>query len=378
MSKKILQIMYSDYGSEHTMGIRLFHINKNNTFNYKTICRSSIVKDNKIITTSPLILFIGKALSLLIKKSKLFRPLKGFDLFLFKKQVKKYITDDIDIIHLFNAYPDIIDYAHSKGLKVIVEGFTHPLYIQNMFENGIKMDRGNYIANSKEVEYYKSADYVISPSTFVTKTLLFANVDQDEIIEIPYGVQNQENKIYKDQEKLTFLFAGGVKRTKGFVELIESWIESGLSDKKDCQLVICGRVYNSNISKEYEEAKKIQNVKFRGFVKNMSQEYRNADIYIYPTYHEGSSKTVFEAMSYGLPIVTTENSGSIVRDDIDGFIVPVNDTGSLVEKIKFFYKNKVQIEKMGKDAQKYSREFTWELYCKRVKKVYEKVLNGEN
>jgi glycosyltransferase involved in cell wall biosynthesis len=377
MSRKILQIMYSDYAKEHTMGIRLFYINEYNDFDYTTICRSSIINNKNIITTSKFTLFIGKALSVLVKKSKLFRPFKGFDLYLFKKQIKQYITNDIDAIHLFNAYPDIIEYAHSIGFKVIVEAFTHPLYLEMMYKNGIKFDREYYTPDKNEIEYYKQADVIISPSSFVTKTLNYAKIDTQKIIEIPYGVNVQKDKIFS-KNNLIFLFAGGVKRTKGFVELIDSWVGSGMSDKLDCKLIICGRVYTSNIYEKYNQAKNIQNIEFKGFVSDMTSIYQQSDVYIFPTYHEGSSKTVFEAMSYGLPVITTENAGSIVRDGFDGFMVPVNNVDSLVEKIKYFYKNREQIEILGKNVQKYSREFTWKRYSDEVNKIYEKVLNNEN
>ena len=369
--------MYSDYAKEHTMGIRLFYINEYNDFDYTTICRSSIINNKNIITTSKFTLFIGKALSVLVKKSKLFRPFKGFDLYLFKKQIKQYITNDIDAIHLFNAYPDIIEYAHSIGFKVIVEAFTHPLYLEMMYKNGIKFDREYYTPDKNEIEYYKQADVIISPSSFVTKTLNYAKIDTQKIIEIPYGVNVQKDKIFS-KNNLIFLFAGGVKRTKGFVELIDSWVGSGMSDKLDCKLIICGRVYTSNIYEKYNQAKNIQNIEFKGFVSDMTSIYQQSDVYIFPTYHEGSSKTVFEAMSYGLPVITTENAGSIVRDGFDGFMVPVNNVDSLVEKIKYFYKNREQIEILGKNVQKYSREFTWKRYSDEVNKIYEKVLNNEN
>jgi glycosyltransferase involved in cell wall biosynthesis len=369
--------MYSDYAKEHTMGIRLYYINEYNDFDYTTICRSSIIKNKNIITTSKFTLFIGKALSALVKKSKLFRPFKGFDLYLFKKQIKQYITDDIDIIHLFNAYPDIIKYAHSKGIKVIVEAFTHPLYLEMMFKNGIKFDREYYTPDTSEIEYYKQADVIISPSSFVTKTLNYAKIDCKKIIEIPYGVNIQKNKIFS-KNNLTFLFAGGIKRTKGFVELIDSWVDSGMSDKLDCKLIVCGRVYTSNIYEKYIEAKNIQNIEFKGFVSDMTSIYQQSDVYIFPTYHEGSSKTVFEAMSYGLPVITTENAGSILRDGKDGFIVPVNNVDKLIEKIKYFYDNRDEIEIMGKNAQNYSRNFTWELYATKVNELYAEVFKNEN
>jgi len=380
MSSEILQIMYSDYGKNNTMGIRLYHINNYNNKNYEVICRSSVIPtDNRVKRTPIFVILLGKLISFMMKKINFFRFLKGFDLWLFEKFVVINAPENIKIIHLFNGYPNIIDNAKSKHKIVILEAFTHPLYLAMMFNNGIKFEKKTYTVNKNDIKSYEKADIIISPSSFVTKTLLYANITKEKIIEIPYGVTKQEDKIYNlDKKEIVFLFAGGVKRTKGFEELISAWIESEMSNNHNAKLIICGRLYTASISDTYKKAIKIENINFKGFVKDMSNIYKQADVYIYPTYHEGSSKTVFEAMSYGLPIITTENAGSVVRDKIDGFIVPLNQIQGIVEKIQYFCKDKKQIEIFGKYAQEYSRKFTWELYAKRVNEVYDMAMKNED
>ena len=42
---------------------------------------------------------------------------------------------------------------------------------------------------------------------------------------------------------------------------------------------------------------------------------------------------IYEALSLGVPVITTYNSGSIVRDGIDGFIVPIRDANAIAEKL---------------------------------------------
>jgi glycosyltransferase involved in cell wall biosynthesis len=57
------------------------------------------------------------------------------------------------------------------------------------------------------------------------------------------------------------------------------------------------------------------------------------DIFFYPSTCEGSPSSVAEAMLTGLPVVTTPNSGTLVRDGIDGFIAAYDDTDALADRL---------------------------------------------
>jgi glycosyltransferase involved in cell wall biosynthesis len=53
----------------------------------------------------------------------------------------------------------------------------------------------------------------------------------------------------------------------------------------------------------------------------VSRHYRWADVFLFPSICEGSATVVYEALAYGLPVVCTPNTGSVVADGVDGFIV---------------------------------------------------------
>lgn len=46
----------------------------------------------------------------------------------------------------------------------------------------------------------------------------------------------------------------------------------------------------------------------------------------------GSTLVTYETMACGLPSIVTENSGSVVRDNMDGFVIPIRDIETLKEK----------------------------------------------
>jgi glycosyltransferase involved in cell wall biosynthesis len=54
----------------------------------------------------------------------------------------------------------------------------------------------------------------------------------------------------------------------------------------------------------------------------VQEHYRWAEVFLLPSVCEGSATVVYEALAHGLPVVCTPNTGSVVRDGVDGFIVP--------------------------------------------------------
>ena len=85
----------------------------------------------------------------------------------------------------------------------------------------------------------------------------------------------------------------------------------------------------------------------------MKELYAWANVFVLPSICEGSAMVTYEALSWGLPIITTYNTGSIVRDNIDGFIVPIRDSQAIANKLMHLYHN----PSMRVDKQEYQDYF---------------------
>jgi glycosyltransferase involved in cell wall biosynthesis len=66
---------------------------------------------------------------------------------------------------------------------------------------------------------------------------------------------------------------------------------------------------------------------------NMQEQYDWADVFLLPSLCEGSATVVYEALSAGLPVICTFNTGSVVRDGVEGFIVPIRDADAITERL---------------------------------------------
>jgi glycosyltransferase involved in cell wall biosynthesis len=81
---------------------------------------------------------------------------------------------------------------------------------------------------------------------------------------------------------------------------------------------------------------------------------------------EGSATVCYEALAAGLPVVTTPNAGSVIRDGIDGFIVPIRDGPAIAGRLRLLAGDRERLSWMSANATARSREFTVEKYGDRL------------
>ncbi len=93
--------------------------------------------------------------------------------------------------------------------------------------------------------------------------------------------------------------------------------------------------------------------------------FAGADIFAFPTYNDAYPLVILEAMSHGLPVVTTYEGAipDMVRDGENGFLVPVRDTAALGAcLVKLINEPGLRV-KMGKTGRgRYEREFTQSVF----------------
>lgn len=85
--------------------------------------------------------------------------------------------------------------------------------------------------------------------------------------------------------------------------------------------------------------------------------YAWADVFLLPSLCEGSAGVIYEALTAGLPVITTENSGSVVRDGIEGFLVPIRDAEAISERLTRFAENADLLREMSDSACRRSAEY---------------------
>jgi alpha-maltose-1-phosphate synthase len=105
------------------------------------------------------------------------------------------------------------------------------------------------------------------------------------------------------------------------------------------------------------------NVRFLSSVpdESMSNLYDEHDVFVMPSLVEGFGMVYLEAMSRGLPIVTTENGGGpdIISDGREGFIVSVGDPSAIAAALQRYIDESGLVARMGEQASLRAQTFTW-------------------
>ena len=117
-----------------------------------------------------------------------------------------------------------------------------------------------------------------------------------------------------------------------------------------------------------------------GHVEDMPNLLHRVDAVVLPSYREGAPKSLIEAASCGLPIITTDAPGcrEIVEHGVNGLLVPVRDAAALADAIRFLVENPVERVRMGMAGRKkVLQEFDEKTVLASTIKVYRELLPDE-
>ena len=104
----------------------------------------------------------------------------------------------------------------------------------------------------------------------------------------------------------------------------------------------------------------------------------NSDIYLFPSLADGCAQSGMEALTAGLPVVATYQSGLPITDGETGCVVPMKDASAIADKIEWLIAHPEERKRLGINAAKMMREqYTWEKYAENVKKIYEEMVENE-
>ncbi|NJD62763.1 MAG: glycosyltransferase family 4 protein [Deltaproteobacteria bacterium] len=219
------------------------------------------------------------------------------------------------------------------------------------------------------------ADRIVVQSEFGVRSFLEQGVPSDKLVLLPRAVEPGEYSLRPPSAKGLFrvLFVGTVCLRKGFLDLLHAW--AGL-DLPDGELRGVGEIHEE-IVPFLEPYRDRSSIRFLGHRKEgVARLYSDSSVFVLPSITEGSAKSTYEAMAAGLPVITTLNAGSVVRDQTDGFIVPIRDPDAIREKLLYLYRNRKTAGEMGESGRARVASFSWETFENRVIELHSGLLGG--
>lgn len=292
-----------------------------------------------------------------------------------KKLKAKVLEDDFLranalYTNFINSDLDVVTTAKNKGLKIIHEVIINPdtaLILKderNRFPNIESQDNWQEVQLGLERDRRKwsLSDLILVPSQFVYNSIIRLGADPERIHIVPYGIDREWFNDVPCPQKGRILFVGSVSLLKGNHYLAQATRllkERGIP----CDVRVVGpdKVGVTEHSEFYGP-------QYIGQVprSEVRKEFLQADIFVLPTLSDSFALVHLEAMACGVPVITTTNCGSVIRDGIEGFIIPIRDPLSLANRIEKLLSNNSLRNQMSIKATARARAFTWDKYEERL------------
>lgn len=296
----------------------------------------------------------------------------------FDRRIRNLLKEGCDIFHSWNSQClSSLKEAKKRGIVTTVERssshiLTQMELIKEEYETyGVSLKPELDVVIKRCLKEYEVADYISVPSRFVYDSFLKRGFAREKLILIPLGVDTEKYRPGEKRDKVfRVLFMGQISLRKGVQYLLKAFSELKL---KNSELLLVGGI-GKDMKKIFQEYGKKINLRQIPWSDDLEDICRQSSVFVFPSIEEGSALVNYIAMACGLPVITTFNAGSPVRDGKDGFLVPIRDIEALKEKILYFYEKPQEIKAMGTSAREEIENYTWERYGDQLIKVYERIV----
>ncbi len=271
---------------------------------------------------------------------------------------------------LSNADEPILRKAKERGMFTVHEQILNPdvgwilREERQRFPDLEEQDSAEQVVRGIERDQaqWDAADRILCPSSFVLEQAKKMGAGPEKIALVPYGVSGEWLDLKAQPERGRILFVGTVGLRKGSHYLAAATRELR-SRKVPCEVRVAGPVLS-----RLARAQIFEGPRYLGQVPRakVREEFLRADVFVLPTLSDGSALVHLEALACGVPVITTPNCGSIVRDGIDGFLVPIRDVKALTEKIELLVTDRRLRKRMSENARARAREYSWDRYKERL------------
>lgn len=321
---------------------------------------------------------------------------------LFSKRVAKYcLKNGIEILIMYDgqAHGAFEILKNKKIVKILDMSaaslpFMKKIYEKDMqinprFSSNLKkysdfiFDRDNQKNSIKEIEL---SDSLLVPSEFSKRTLAGLTTENTPIFLNPYGFDKSNDNVYSkiSQEKkdgvVSLIYTGSVNQRKGISYLLEAVdaIRQRFTDI-EINLKLLG-IYD----KEDEAIRDYLNkFSFLGLVTKdkVKEELMVSDLFIFPSLSDSFSFSVIEALSLGVPVICSDNTGAadFISNGVNGYVFKTQNKQELINILEYYISDLSRLKELKKTTIKRAKALdnTWDKYNRILLKIIEEVKSYE-
>lgn len=177
-------------------------------------------------------------------------------------------------------------------------------------------------------------------------------------------------------DEVMILSVGELNKNKNHQVIIKAIAK--LNNKK-IKYVLCGQGPLKNELIKLSKELKVENqILFLGFRNDVSEIYKVADLFAFPSYREGLSLSLMEAMSSGLPAVCSNIRGNkdLIKDGKGGYLINPDDIEGFREAIKKLVDNDSLRRKMGRYNTTFVERYSIDCIIEKMTDLYTELLSN--
>jgi glycosyltransferase involved in cell wall biosynthesis len=264
------------------------------------------------------------------------------------RKIKHYKIVHLHTLSPFSLY--ILLIAKLFGKKVVLK-------MANVAEFGLPPLKKT-VLGLLQLKIVKSADVIVSMSLESKQELTGVGYPINRIFMTPNGIpifneSNTSNKNSLNSDKnCRVVFVGRLAFQKNIASLLNVWADVQSRHDIFASLEICG---TGPLEEELRETVLRLDISdtviFRGHIDNVYEHLSAADIFVLPSFAEGNSNAILEAMVIGLPIVSTNVGGTLMQVGCHGaeYISEVGSNSELFKNLLSLISNSSERDRVGQE-----------------------------
>lgn len=287
---------------------------------------------------------------------------------LFNREAKIVHVHNLSFIGALCAYV-----AELSGKRSLVK-------IPNVKEHGLGGLRRTRTGRLALAMYRKASGFaVLSESSSLELQEL--GIPVEKIFLTPNGISNIPDAPadFVAREQVIFGFLGRLEPQKGLFDLLNAWsaVCKASPDKKLILRIGGEGSQQQEIEDRARELQLTESIEFVGFIAKPIEFMADLDVFVLPSYAEGNSNSVLEAMVAGRPVISTDVGGTamMLGEACDSYVLEPGDVTSLVSAMQCFIANPELKVKVGRcNWERVSSKFSIKAARIRYEETYRKLL----
>ena len=278
---------------------------------------------------------------------------------------------------LYNMFIENFDfalYAKKQGLSIICDVYENPYIFKELSQDLVEIPEYECISyKSKELleshelrmcyldRMLEIADAYLIPSSFVAESLKRSpsfRINKAHIIPYSSSINNKELSNTPQIGRIIWIGNDAVRKGLVYCERAAAVL---MKDYPFLDFRIIG-----SVETEISQSHAFSHLNFIGHLNKdeLANEFKMADIFVFPTLSEGFAGSLLEAASYGVPIITTHASG--FEEDFPGVFIETRNTQAIIDAVSLLLEDRDKREAISQAVFEYSQSIRKDVFASRL------------